>query len=284
MAAGQYLAEAISPWDISKARAVAERSGVDAHCIGLAYVAHNEMALGYPDRAQAAMAESLRDAQQLGHAQTMGHCLGLAGWLAVYSRDLAAARRFANLTIDYCREQQLTFWEAGGFLVDGWALIQGGKPALGVERMKEGFAIRRAAGAALVHASFYSVLAECHGQAGDFDAGLTLVEEGLKHVEWSGERMAESELHRVRGELLLSKTSDLDAAVRCFGRALEVAREQHAKLFELRAAASLARLWRAQGRRTAALDVLLPVHNWFTEGFDTTDVREAKALAAELKG
>jgi predicted ATPase len=96
--------------------------------------------------------------------------------------------------------------------------------------------------------------------------------------------MAESELHRVRGELLLSKTSDLDAAVRCFGRALEVAREQHAKLFELRAAASLARLWRAQGRRTAALDVLLPVHNWFTEGFDTTDVREAKALAAELKG
>ncbi len=281
--ARHYLSEALIPWDVSTAKSLAERSGLDAHCIALAYVAHNEFAMGYPDRSQVAIAESVQDALKLGHAQSVGHCLGVAGWLAVFRRDPSAARQLANRTIDYCHEQGLTFWEASGYLVDGWVLIQEGKVHEGTQRMHQGFAIRRAAGAALAHSSFHAILAECHGKAGEFDMGLALIDEALVHVEWSGERLSESELHRVRGELLLSKARDVSAAARCFERAIAVARGQDAKLFELRATSSLARLWRDQGKRKEAYGLLAPVHNWFTEGFDTKDLKEVKAILAELK-
>ena len=200
----------------------------------------------------------------------------------MFRRDLVAARQLANRTIDYCHEQRLMFWEASGYLVDGWALIQEGKGHEGTERMHQGFAIRRAAGAALVHSSFHAILAECHGRMGEFDTGLTLIDEGLNHVERSGERISESELHRVRGELLLSKARDASAAALCFQRAIAVAREQDAKLLELRATSSLATLWRDQGKRKEAHELLASVYSWFTEGFDTKDLKEAKALLSEL--
>ena len=279
----RHLSAALIPWNVSTAKSLAERSGLDAHCIALAYVAHNELATGYPDRSQATIAEALRDAQKLGHAQTLGHCLGLAAWLAVFRRDPVAARQLANRTIDYCHEQRLTFWEPSGYLADGWALIQERKVGEGTKRMHQGFAIRRAAGAALVHSSFHAVLAECHGKAGEFDTGLALIDEALVHVEESGERLSESELCRVRGELLLSKTSDVDAAAECFERAIKVAREQEAKLFELRATSSLARLWRDQEKRKEAYGLIAPVYDWFTEGFGTKDLNDAKAVLAELK-
>jgi predicted ATPase len=279
----RYLREALIPWDVSKAKSLAERSGLDAHCVALAYIAHNEFAMGYPDRSQVTMAESLRDIQKLGHAQTSGHCLGLAGWLAVFRRDPVAARQLANRTIDYCHEQGLAFWEPSGYLVDGWALIQEGRGHEGTQRMHQGFANRRAAGAALVHSSFHAILAECHGKAGEFDIGLALIDEALAHVERSGERLSESELYRVRGELLLSKASNANAAVECFERAITVAREQDAKLLELRATSSLARLWRDQGKRKEAHELLAPMYNWFTEGFDTKDLNDAEAVLAELK-
>jgi predicted ATPase len=281
--AKQYLSEALIPWDATTAKSLAERSGLDAHSIGLAYIAHNEFALGYPDRSRGALAEALQDVDKLGHAQSIGHCLGLAGWLAVFRRDLEAARQLAKRTIDYCHEQRLIFWEASAYLVDGWVLIQDGKVREGVERMHQGFAIRRAAGAALVHANFQAILAECHGKAGKCDAGLALIDEALVHVQRSGERLAEPELYRVRGELVLSKASDLGACAECFERAIAVARGQNAKLYELRATSSLAKLWRQSGKRKEAYDLLAPIYNGFTEGFDTRDLQEAKALLAEVK-
>src|SRR5258708_28819918 len=151
--------------------------------------------------------------------------------------------------------------------------------------MHEGFTIRRAAGAALVHSSCQAVLAECHGIAGEYDTGLTLIEEGLTHVEWSGERTSESELHRVRGQLLLAKADEAnsDAAAQCFERAIVVAREQGARLFELRSSVSLAHLRGGQGKRKEAHELLAPVYNWFTEGFDTKDLKEAKAMLEGLR-
>ena len=203
----------------------------------------------------------------------------------MFRRDPVAARQLANSTIEYCRDQRLMFWEASGYLVDGWALIQEGKLHEGTERMQQGFTIRRAAGAALVHSSFQAVLAECHGLAGEFDIGLTLIEVGLTHAERSGERIAESELYRVRGELLLARSSEANAeiAAQCFERAITVARQQEAKLYELRSALSLARLRRSQGKLKEALDLLAPIYGWFTEGFDTKDLKEAKALLQSLR-
>jgi len=277
-----HLKKCISPWDVSKARYIAERSGVEAHCIGLAYLAHTEMTMGYPDRARAAMSESLRDAEKLGHAQTLGHCLGVAAWMAVFGRDIEAARQYVRRTVEYCQDQQLMFWEASVYLVDGWVLIQEGSFEQGVKRMQEGFAIRRAAGAALVHANFYAALAERYERVRDFDSGLALIQEGFTHLEWSGERLAESELHRVQGELLFSKTSDADAAFQCFGRALTVARRQEARLYELRAAVSRGRLLIRREQRNAAHNLLAPIYRSFTEGFDTQDLKDAKALLDEL--
>ena len=283
-AARGYLKQALIPWDITKAKPLTERTGLDAHCIALAYVGLNEFAMGYPDRSQVAISESLRDAQRLGNAQTRGHCLGLAGWLAVYKRDLAEARQLAARTIVYCREQRLMFWEASGYLVEGWVMIQDGHVLEGIRRVQQGIDIRRAAGAALVHSSFYAVLAECHGKAGEFDAGLGLIVEGLTHVERSGERSSEAELLRVQGELLLSKSLNKNAASESFEKAIKVARDQDAKLFELRASQSLARLWQSQGKRQQSHDLLAPIFEWFTEGFDTKDLIEAKTLLNELGG
>ncbi len=281
--AREYLKQALIPWDLEKAKPLADRTGVDAHCISLAYTGLNEFAMGYPERSQAAIEESLRDAEKLGNAQTRGHCLGLAGWLAVYKRDLGEARQFAARTIGYCREQRLMFWEASGYLVEGWVMIQDGQVAEGISRVQQGIDIRRGAGAALVHSSFHAVIAECHERAGEFDAGIALIAEGLAHVERSGERFAEGELLRVQGELLLSKYSRENSALDAFRKAIKVARDQDAKLFELRASNSLARLWKSQGKRKEAYDVLAPVYDWFTEGFDTKDLKEAKAILEELR-
>ena len=281
-AAREYLKQALIPWDLTKAKPLTERTGLDAHCIALAYVGLNEFAMGYPDRSQVAISESLRDAQKLGHAQTRGHCLGLAGWLAVYKRDLAQARQLAARTIEYCREQRLMFWEPSGYLVEGWVMIQDGQVIEGIRRMQQGIDIRRAAGAALVHSSFYAVLAECHGKAGKFDAGLALIGEGLTHVERSGERSSEAELLRVQGELLLPKSLNENVASQSFEKAIKVARDQDAKLFELRASRSLARLWQTRGKPKEARELLAPVYDRFTEGFDTKDLKEAKALLEDL--
>jgi predicted ATPase len=126
-------------------------------------------------------------------------------------------------------------------------------------------------------------LAEAHGKAGQAEEGLALLDEAQGLVAKTGERTAEAEVHRVKGELLLARSpSDPTQAEVSFREALEVARRQSAKSFELRAATSLARLWQRQGKRDEARDLLAPVYAWFTEGFDTKDLRDAKALLEEL--
>src|SRR5262249_17358353 len=126
-------------------------------------------------------------------------------------------------------------------------------------------------------------LAEAYGQVGQVDEGMHLLAEALAIVDTTGGRSDEAELHRVHGELLLRQTApDALAAEACFQRALDVARRQQAKSFELRAAMSLARLWQQQGKRDDAYALLAPIYGWFTEGFDTADLREAKALLEAL--
>ena len=238
--------------------------------------------MGFGERSRANIAESLRDSQALGNAQTGGHCLGVAGWLAVIRRDVEDARQLAARTIEYCREQRLMFWEASGYLTEGWVMIQDGLVQEGIRRIHQGIDIRRSAGAALVHSTFYAVLAECHIQANQPEAARELVAKGLDHVKSSGEGLSESELLRVRGELL-AKLGDVNAGRKSLEKAIDVARGRDAKLFELRAAMSLARLWRQQGKRKEAHRLLAPIYGWFTEGLDTKDLKEAKALLDQLE-
>jgi predicted ATPase len=162
-------------------------------------------------------------------------------------------------------------------------LAHQGQVKEGIEQMTQGLRAYRATGAASNRSYFLALLAEAHGTMGQPEAGLTVLTEALTFAETTGERLYEAERHRLKGELLLQQSSDnsTEAEV-CFQQAISIAQSQQAKSWELRAATSLARLWQQQGKRQEAHDLLAPVYHWFTEGFDTADLQDAKALLNEL--
>jgi predicted ATPase len=161
------------------------------------------------------------------------------------------------------------------------AMAMGGSIRDAISGMRQGLATKRATGAEIKVPYYYGLLAEAHGRTNRTAEGLNLLNEALGLVERTGERWYEAELHRLRGELLITSADRLGAEP-YFSQALATAREQDAKLFRLRAAMSMARLWRDQGKRDEARDQLAPVYGWFTEGFDTRDLKEAKALLDDL--
>ena len=153
----------------------------------------------------------------------------------------------------------------------------------GIADIQKGVHDLVAGGTRWVRPQFLGLLAEAHGLHGQPDEGLARLDEALTAVRETGERFCESNLHRLQGELLLQRGEDNHpGAEACFQEALNVARQQEAKSWELRAATSLARLWQGQGKREEARELLAPVYNWFTEGFDTADLKDAKALLDEL--
>src|SRR5262249_54562797 len=157
-----------------------------------------------------------------------------------------------------------------GSLMRGWALAHQGQVKEGIEQINQGLIALRAMGVAINQSYFLALLAEAYGTIGEPEAGLTALTEALVPGEHTGERYYEAEIHRLKGELLLQQSSgNATEAETCFHYALDIARTQQAKSFELRTAASLARLWQQQGKRQDAHDLLAPVYNWFTEGFDT---------------
>jgi len=172
---------------------------------------------------------------------------------------------------------------AHGTFLRGRVLALQGQHADGIRPMRQGLAALRATGTAVGMPSFLAHLAEAYGQVGQVDAGLSLMAEALALVDTTGERLYEAELHRLHGALRLRQAvSDTLVAAACFQQALDVARRQQAKSWELRAAMSLARLWQQQGKHAEAHELLAPVYGWFTEGFDTADLQEAKALLDAL--
>ena len=148
--------------------------------------------------------------------------------------------------------------------------------------MRHGLRVWRATGAALAETSYLALMAEACGQAGEAEEGLHLLDEALAAVEQRDERYFGAELYRLRGELLLAQPAAETEAEACFLRAAQIAREQHARSWELRAVMSLARLWQKQGRPEEARQMLHPVHDWFTEGFDTPDLIDARSLLESL--
>ena len=163
--------------------------------------------------------------------------------------------------------------------MQGWALAHQGQTKEGIKQIHHGLIDFQAIGTALGRPSHLALLAEAYGIQGEPEAGLMALIEALTLVNTTGERLYEPELHRLKGALLLQLSSDNQAeAEACFQQSIRIAQSQQAKSLALRAATSLARLWQQQGKRQEAHDLLAPVYNWFTEGFDTADLQEAKAL------
>ena len=168
--------------------------------------------------------------------------------------------------------------------LQGWSLCLQGRGAEGIARMRMGFTRALATGGKITRPVFYALLADAYGRVGRLDKAWRMLDCALRAVAKSGQRHYEAEIYRLKGELHLREADpEVEQASVCFQRALEIARHQQAKSWELRAATSLTRLWRDQGRRAEARDLLAPIYDWFTEGFDTADLRDARALLDELR-
>jgi len=190
----------------------------------------------------------------------------------------------AEAAVALATEKGFPFWGAAGTILRGWALVIQGQGEAGMAEVRQGIAAYRATGAALLVPYYCTVLADVAAHLGHTDDGLQMLAEAHTLVEQQEERWWEAEVCRLRGVLLLRQAAPQpEEAEACFQRALEVARRQQAKSLELRAAMSLARLWQQQGKQAEARALLAPVYNWFTEGFDTVDLQEAKALLTALR-
>jgi predicted ATPase len=233
-------------------------------------------ALGYPDQAWQRMQEALRRAEMLAHPFSLGFALVHAAWLHQYRREAQQAQAQAEAAIALATQHEIAQWLALGTVLRGWAVTMQGQGATGVGQLQEGLAAFRATGPgdSRIHPVLLALLAEVSALVGQSEAALAIVDEALAGVAIIGERHSEAELYRLKGELLLqtaspSPTSGTQhlpsrAAEACLQQALECARRQHAKCYELRAAMSLSRLWQSQGRTTAARRLLAAVYGWFT--------------------
>ncbi len=238
---------------------------------------------GYPEQAWARHRESLVRARDKGHPNTLAQVLYCGCAFRQMCDDPEGVRELATALGVLATEQAFPYWRAMATIFEGWALARAGEAGLAAERVRAGLAAYRATGAELWQPYFLALAAEAHEGAGQTLDVLQLLDEGLERVTKTGERWYEAELHRLRGELLRRSASvDTSEVEACFRKAVEVAQEQDAKWWELRAAGSLARLWVDQRQHRKAHDLLAPIHGWFTEGFDTPDLREAKALLDEL--
>ena len=189
----------------------------------------------------------------------------------------------AEAAISLATEQGFPYWMAYSSMLRGWVLAHQGQAQEGIEQINQGLIAYRATGAEQLRSYMLALLAEAHSAIGQPEAGLTVLMEALTLVDTTGQRWYASEIYRLKGVLLLQQNSDNHTeATSCFQQAMSIAQSQQAKSWELRATTSLARLWQQQGKRQEAYALLAPVYNWFTEGFDTADLKDAKVLLDAL--
>jgi predicted ATPase len=239
--------------------------------------------LGYSDQALERANEALTLAQNLEHPYTLARGLYRTTLLYQLRREWQVVSARADTAITVATKQQVALVLALGPIMRGWALAMQGQGAEGLMQLRQGLDAYRATGAEAQRPHFLGMLAEVHRSLGQPEAGLTALSEALALVETTGERYYEAELQRLKGKLLLQQSIPDEAqAETCLHQSLDIARRQQAKSLELRAAMTLARLWQQQGKCAEACELLTPVYTWFTEGFDTSDLQQAKALLEEL--
>ena len=239
--------------------------------------------LGYPEAALADIKDALKDAREIGQAASVMFALSHAPLIHFLCGNYAAANAEANELIALADEKHAPFFKASGMLARGQLLGLTGRASDAVQTITAGIAAWRATGATFWMPLYLSYLARAYAELGQFDDAWRCIGEALTAMETTKEKWWSAEINRVAGEIaLMSPEPDAAKAEAYFERALTVARQQQAKSWELRAAMSMARLWRDQGKRNEAGHLLAPVYGWFTEGFDTLDLKEAKALLHEL--
>jgi predicted ATPase len=248
-----------------------------------AYRAHAPYQLGYPDHAVRAIRESVALAQETGRPFSLSEALLHDGALHQFLGDVEVARERAEALIALATEHGFYQYVMAGMLMRARALADGGQIEAGITELRGALDVQRAAGSELGRPYYTGILAAAYGKAGQPAQGIALIEEAVDCMNRTGERLSEAELQRVKGDLLLAVSRDTHAqAEDCFRHAIDCARRQDAKSFELAAVLSLSRLWRGQGKNDDARTLLAEIYGWFTEGFETHDLRAAKVLLDEL--
>jgi predicted ATPase len=235
--------------------------------------------LGYPDQALARMDRVVALARRIPAPLIRARTLGHTAVVHYFRRDVAMVRRHAEATMQIAAATGFSLWIAHAMIHEGWALAAEGEGAKGIARITQGLAAWRTSEQLLGQPYVLALLAEAHGHAGQAEAGLAVVAEALSIVDAHGLRMYEAELYRLKGELLVTaSTGARREAEACFRQAIGIARRRQARSFELRAALSLSRLSKGRGRKDPAHRALSETYGWFTEGFDTGDLKAARAL------
>jgi predicted ATPase len=275
--------QALALYDPAEHRSLAMRFAQDIRVAILSYRSQALWLLGYPEAALTDTKNALGDAREIGQAATLMYALHMATYTAIYCGDYAAAEKHSDELIALGHEKATPIWKALGIMHKGWILFLTGKASEAVPTITSGLSGFRSTGATQFAPLYLSYLAKAHAELGQFDDAWRCVGDATNQIKLTKETWHGAEVHRAAGEIaLMLPEADTAKARVYFERALAVARQQQAKSWELRAAMSMARLWRDQGKREEARELLAPVYGWFTEGFDTLDLKEAKALLDEL--
>jgi len=282
--ASHHMEQGVALYDPQQHRGHAAIYGQDAGVACLGFTAWALWLRGYPDAALTRSYEALSLAQELAHPYSLAWAMVFVAVIHHLRREGRQTRERAEVEMALASEQGFPFWVAAGMCFWGWALMTEGQVTQGVGQISQGLRIWQTTGAELIKPYFLSMLAEAYGHDKQMAAGLGVLAEARTLGDTHGERWWHAELYRFEGEFFLQQGSpDAPQAARCFHQAIALARHQQAKSLELRAAMSLTRLWQRQGQRAEAYELLAPIYGWFTEGFDTPDLQEAKALLEELE-
>lgn len=293
-AARAHFDKALQLYDARESATAFEHSGHDPKVCCLSHSALTLWFAGYPDQAQRRVGEAVAFAEALRHPESITSACAMSAWVHLLRGEGHVAQAHAESSLALAREHGFAYWAAQAAILRGWALSMQGDTARGDQLTERGLGGYAAIGAEIGRTEYLSLRADAYARSGRCADGLAVLAEAFERVRRYGERYLEPELLRLRGKLLLAETSAADTyrsrsdigphvreAETCFRRAIELARQQHAKSLELRAARSLSRLWLQQGKGERARALLRDVYGWFTEGFDTQDLRSAAMLLRE---
>jgi predicted ATPase/DNA-binding winged helix-turn-helix (wHTH) protein len=282
-AAWEHLQQSIALIDSMAQRALVLRHGDAPGVVCLSFAALTLWCLGYPAQAMQRSQEALALAQALNYPFSLAAAQHYAAFLHHHRHEALAVQTLAEALLTLATAQGFPLYMGYGTYWRGWACAMQGEGEAGLLQMRQGLAAVLTTGQTLARPFCLVLLAEVAVHVGQIEEGLRLLTEALAAFEKSGRGDLLPEAYRLQGEFLLRQAApDTVQAEACFLKALEVARRQHAKSWELRAAMSLSRLWQQQGKQDKARELLAPVYGWFTEGFDTVDLQEAKGLLEEL--
>ena len=272
-----HLEEVLALYDPISHRSLVDQAGIHPQVVSQGYLGIVLLCLGFADQALLQSNAAIAEARRLAHPPSLAAGLSLGAIQLSLGGDTSVLGERVDELVAVATEQGFPFWRAQGTIYREWVKAKNGALTEGISLLRRGLAAYRATAAETWMSHYTALLARACEIAGQIEEALALLDDALQIVDRTGERWLGAELYRHKGDLLL-RQGHPEAAEELYRKALGIAREQEARLWELRAAVSVAQVRRDQGRRTEAYDLLAPVYGWFTEGFDTPDLKEAKAL------